>query len=141
MSLLDYLKSSGLTVEVVLDKLRVSPAELITLEIKQYILTNKSALLTELTSADDKADPIEQLPPVDDGVSTLTTITEQPHTAVTTSLGWVHARDKYLGHLMGCRLSDVDTGRCCHAPTNRYCAIGAVLRQQYNDTPKEPASW
>ena len=87
MSLLDYLKSSGLTVEVVLDKLRVSPAELITLEIKQYILTNKSALLTELTSADDKADPIEQLPPVDDGVSTLTTITEQPHTAVTTSLG------------------------------------------------------
>ena len=43
---------------------------------------------------------------------------------------WCRAYDPYINHLMLCR--------ACHAPTNRYCVIGAELRQRYDQTPMEP---
>lgn len=42
---------------------------------------------------------------------------------------WVAARDQFINHLMPCR--------ACYAPTNRYCATGALLRQCYDQTPME----
>ena len=44
---------------------------------------------------------------------------------------WRKARDQYINHLMSCR--------ACHAPTGRYCAAGAELRQHYDQTPMEHA--
>lgn len=51
-------------------------------------------------------------------------------TAATASPDWLLARDQYMGHLMTCAT--------CYAPTGRYCATGADLRQQYQLTPMEP---
>jgi len=51
-------------------------------------------------------------------------------TAATASPDWLLARDQYMGHLMTCP--------ACYAPTGRYCATGADLRQQYQFTPMEP---
>ncbi len=51
------------------------------------------------------------------------------NTAATASPEWRLARDNYIGHLMACR--------ACHAPTGRYCASGAELRQQYNQASME----
>lgn len=48
-------------------------------------------------------------------------------TAATASPEWREARDLYIEHLMTCR--------ACHAPTIRYCVMGASLRQQYENTP------
>ncbi len=45
-------------------------------------------------------------------------------TAATASPEWHHTRDQYLNHLMVCR--------ACHAPTSRYCPVGAELRADYN---------
>lgn len=45
------------------------------------------------------------------------------HTAATASPEWIASRDSYISHLMTCR--------DCHAPTGRYCAAGADLRQRY----------
>lgn len=70
-------------------------------------------------------------------VNTVNTPTrEQPGkqayilTAATASPDWLLARDQYMGHLMTCAT--------CYAPTGRYCATGADLRQQYQFTPMEP---
>lgn len=51
--------------------------------------------------------------------------------AATASPDWCQIRDQYINHLMSCR--------ACHAPTNRYCADGADLRQHYERTPMERA--
>lgn len=48
-------------------------------------------------------------------------------TAVTASPEWLAARNAFYHHLMPCR--------SCHAPTGRYCAAGAELRQHYDQTP------
>lgn len=45
-------------------------------------------------------------------------------TAATASPEWIAARDHHIGHLMTCR--------ACYAPTGRYCASGADLRQRYD---------
>lgn len=50
-------------------------------------------------------------------------------TVVMATPEWVVARDQYISHLMACR--------ACYAPTNRYCATGAKLRQCYEQTPME----
>lgn len=52
-------------------------------------------------------------------------------TAASASPVWLIARDNFIGHLMGCH--------SCHAPTNRYCALGAQLRARYNETPMRDA--
>lgn len=52
-------------------------------------------------------------------------------TAASASPVWLLARDNFLGHLMGCD--------SCHAPTNRYCTVGAQLRTMYNDAPMRDA--
>lgn len=52
-SFLDFLRWAGLTVEVAGDKLRVSPAERITPELRQHIITHKVELLAELSSASE----------------------------------------------------------------------------------------
>ena len=53
------------------------------------------------------------------------------HTAATATLEWIAARDHYVSHLMACC--------ACYAPNGRYCAAGAELRQQYEQTPRERA--
>lgn len=110
MAALDYLLEAGLTVESVADRLRVSPAERITDDIRRYVVEHKGELLAELTAAND----------------------DQPAhsyilTAATASPEWIAARDNYIGHLMACR--------ACYAPTGRYCAAGARLLVLYESTP------
>lgn len=51
MAALDYLRRAGLTVEAVDDKLRASPVERITPEVRHYITSHKVALLAELAAA------------------------------------------------------------------------------------------
>ncbi|MGE8096630.1 hypothetical protein ACQKP6_01455 [Pseudomonas fluorescens] len=51
-------------------------------------------------------------------------------TAATTTPEWCRVRDRYINHLMLCRV--------CHGPKGRYCVTGAELRQQYNQTPMVP---
>ncbi|MBK5537369.1 hypothetical protein JFV28_09145 [Pseudomonas sp. TH05] len=53
-------------------------------------------------------------------------------TAATASSEWHQSRNLYIGHLMSCR--------ACHAPTVRYCATGAALRQRYDHTSMESTS-
>lgn len=69
-----------------------------------------------------------------DGGSTPPAADDQPphavKTAATASPEWRQSRDRYISHLMACR--------ACHAPTGRYCANGATLRDQYDNTPMEP---
>lgn len=48
-------------------------------------------------------------------------------TAATASPDWLLVRDQHMGHLMTCAT--------CYAPTGRYCATGADLRQQYESAP------
>ncbi|SFL11287.1 hypothetical protein [Azotobacter beijerinckii] len=53
MAALDYLRRAGLTVELDGDRLRVTPANRITAEARQYLRDRRSELLAELKSADD----------------------------------------------------------------------------------------
>lgn len=112
---LDYLRQAGLNVEAVAGKLRVSPVELLTGEARQFITTNKAALLKELSAhLETKAstEPCRALPLV--------------LTAATASTAWKQIRDQYINHLMTCG--------ACHAPTRRYCAVGRSVRELYGDT-------
>lgn len=123
MAALDYLHQAGLVVELEGKRLRVSPASRITDEHRQYLSNHRVALLAELEVANDPQ--IASVPQQ-----------EQTHhfirTAATASSEWHQSRNLYIGHLMSCR--------ACHAPTIRYCATGAVLRQRYDNTPMESTS-
>ena len=142
MATLDYLRGAGLIIEKMDGRLRASPAERITPEIRQYILAHKAALLAELsiTSAPIQhaaSSTRETGKPEPSQVNTVNTPTREPPgkqayilTAATASPEWLLARDQYMGHLMTCAT--------CYAPMGRYCATGADLRQQYQFTPMEP---
>ncbi|WP_231975063.1 hypothetical protein [Pseudomonas pohangensis] len=52
-------------------------------------------------------------------------------TAATASSEWIAARDQWHNHFAACG--------ACHAPTGRYCAAGAELRQRYNALTEEQA--
>lgn len=51
MTALEHLNMAGLTVEVVAGRLRAYPAERLTPEIRAFISSNKSTLLSELEAA------------------------------------------------------------------------------------------
>lgn len=53
MAALDYLLGVGLSVEIIGDKLRVTPANLITDAIGQFVRDHKAEILIELTVAND----------------------------------------------------------------------------------------
>lgn len=53
MAALDYLHRAGLTVEAVAGKLRASPVERITPELRRFIVEHKVELLIELSAAND----------------------------------------------------------------------------------------
>lgn len=57
MAALDYLRRAGLTVEAVDGKLRASPVELITPELRHYLRAHKVELLAELAAANDPQPP------------------------------------------------------------------------------------
>ena len=69
------------------------------------------------------ADHLAQLPQIEE-------VNGEPqhliHTAATATLEWIAARDQYVSHLMACC--------ACYAPNGRYCAAGAELRQQFEQT-------
>lgn len=117
MAALDYLLRAGLTVVTVADKLRVTPAERITPDLRQHIITHKAELLAELNPTHDQAD--EMGSKADCHILT----------AATASPDWRQARDRYIDHLMACH--------ACHAPAGRYCAAGRDVRQQYKITSME----
>ncbi|MFJ2327786.1 hypothetical protein [Pseudomonas sp. NPDC087690] len=123
MAALDYLRQAGLVVELVGERLRVSPASRINDEHRQYLNKHLAELLAELEVVNDPqiASVAQQ---------------EQPQhvirTAATATYEWQQSRDLYIGHLMSCR--------ACHAPTVRYCATGAALHQRYDNTSMETTS-
>ncbi|SEJ34046.1 hypothetical protein SAMN05216201_107106 [Pseudomonas linyingensis] len=143
MAALDYLRRVGLSVEAVGDKLRVTPANLVTDAIGQFVRDHKAEILVELagTDASQVADTIRSSPAWIDRPQRI----EQPveirveeeegkpqriiHTAATASPAWLEADAAYTNHLMTCR--------ACHAATGRYCASGADLRQRYIATQME----
>lgn len=57
MAALDYLHRAGLTVEAVAGKLRASPVERITPELRRFIVEHKVELLVELAAANDPLPP------------------------------------------------------------------------------------
>tara|TARA_R110000850_G_scaffold152858_1_gene276168 strand:- start:1587 stop:1958 length:372 start_codon:yes stop_codon:yes gene_type:complete len=119
MAALDSLRRAGLTVVTVADKLRVTPVERITPDLRQHIMTHKAELLAELDAANENNRAKDDTQSNEPARHTLTAATASPE--------WRQAREQYINHLMGCR--------GCHAPTNRYCGTGADLRQQYTVTP------
>lgn len=103
----------------------MSPASLITYEHRQYLNNHCVALLAELEVAND---PQIASVPQQEQTQTQHVI----RTAATASSEWHQSRNLYIGHLMSCR--------ACHAPTIRYCAKGAALRQRYDNTSMEATS-
>ena len=95
------------------------------------IKAHKLELIEALSAANDPAkdDPVLDhaviQPQIEDGPQHVI------RTAATASPEWITARDRYIHHLMPCR--------ACHAPTGRYCATGADLRQRYNAVTEEQA--
>lgn len=53
MAALDYLRGAGLAVELEGERLRVTPADRITAELRQFVRANRSELLAELSAAND----------------------------------------------------------------------------------------
>lgn len=47
----------------------------------------------------------------------------EPEKPMHTNAPWETQHQAFLQHLM--------SGRCCHAPTGRYCSAGEALRQAY----------
>lgn len=154
MAALDYLRRAGLTVEAVADKLRVSPFELITPELRSFIVEHKAGLLAELgasinlpaptrpalrlvesTSPQAVADAPPAAPaPTPTPAPEAEAASEPQHfirTAATATPEWRAARDQFHNHIFG---------DCpgCHPPTGRYCPTGAELRAIYDTTPMEP---
>lgn len=62
MAALDYLHRAGLTVEAVAGKLRASPVERITPELRRFIVEHKVELLIELSAANDPQSAAEAPP-------------------------------------------------------------------------------
>lgn len=95
------------------------------------IKAHKLELIEVLSAANDPAKDDPALdhaviqPQIEDGPQHVI------RTAATASPEWITARDRYIHHLMPCR--------ACHAPTGRYCATGADLRQRYNAVTEEQA--
>lgn len=123
MAALDYLRQAGLVVELEGTRLRVSPASRITDEHRQYLNNHRVALLAELEVANDPQ--IASIPQQEQAQYVI-------RTASTASSEWHQSRNLYIGHLMSCR--------ACHAPTVRYCARGAALRQRYDNISMEATS-
>jgi len=123
MAALDYLRQSGLVVELEGKRLRVSPASRITDDHRQYLNDHRVELLAELEVANDPQ--IVSIPQQEQTQHVI-------RTAATASSEWHQSRNLFIGHLMSCR--------ACHAPTVRYCATGAVLRQRYDNTSMETTS-
>lgn len=67
MAALDYLSRAGLTVEAVAGKLRASPVERITPELRRFIIEHKVELLVELTAANEITPPWLHLLALADG--------------------------------------------------------------------------
>jgi hypothetical protein len=92
------------------------PAALLA-EIKAHRLE----IIEALSAVNDCTAPAADLEGSEPARYTLSAATAAPE--------WIAARDQFYSHLMPCR--------ACHAPTGRYCAAGAELRQRYELTPME----
>lgn len=112
-ALVDYLRRAGLAVELEGERLRVTPADRLTEDLRQFVYDHRAELLAELGTANDAQSASEPQHFV--------------RTAATATPEWRAARDQYLSHVMTCRT--------CHAPTGRYCPTGAELRATYDATP------
>ena len=53
MAALDYLSEAGLAVELEGDRLRVTPADRITADLRQFVRAHRAELLAELSAAND----------------------------------------------------------------------------------------
>lgn len=53
MAALDYLRRAGLAVELEGNRLRVTPADLITADLRQFVRDHRAELLAELSAAND----------------------------------------------------------------------------------------
>lgn len=53
MAALDYLRGAGLAVELEGERLRVSPADRITADLRQFVREHRAELLAELIAAND----------------------------------------------------------------------------------------
>lgn len=114
-ALVDYLRGAGLAVELEGERLRVTPADRLTEDLRQFVRDYRAELLAELSTVNDAQSASEPQHFV--------------RTAATASPEWLVARDQYHGHIFAC---------ChCHPPTGRYCPTGTALRVSYDATPME----
>lgn len=140
MAALDYLRGAGLAVELEGERLRVTPADLITADLRQFVRDHRAELLAELSAAND-AEPASE-PPQAPAVTAPTPtpapaaesapeVTSEPQhfirTAATATPEWREVRDQYHNHVFACP--------GCYPPTGRHCQTGADLRAIYNATP------
>ncbi|MBV2132707.1 hypothetical protein KRX52_07800 [Pseudomonas sp. MAP12] len=61
MAALDYLRGAGLAVELEGERLRVTPADRITADLRQFVRDHRAELLAELSAAND-AQPASEPP-------------------------------------------------------------------------------
>ena len=111
--LVDYLRRAGLAVELEGERLRVTPADRLTEDLRQFVRDYRAELLAELSTVNDAQSASEPQHFV--------------RTAATATPEWLAARDQYYGHAFACIL--------CHPPTGRYCPTGTALRAIYEATP------
>lgn len=140
MAALDYLRGTGLAVELEGERLRVTPADRITADLRQFVRDHRAELLAELSAA-NHAQPASESPeapaapapaptPAPAAESAPEVASEPQHfirTAATAKPEWLASRDQYHRHIFACP--------GCYAPTGRYCQTGADLRAIYDATP------
>lgn len=107
---LNMARAAGLTLVLIGDRLTWRAEYQPHADLLGAIKEHRTAIIAALSAAKDPLD--------------------QPRyfirSAATAAPEWIAVRDQYINHLMSCR--------ACYAPTDRYCASGAGLRQQYNNT-------
>lgn len=130
MAALEYLAKAGLTVEAVAGKLRASPADRLTPEIREFIGANKATLLAELQAANQQAHGLDRDQLRANEQTHATNSPLVPNVADDAAIKR-QLHDAYISHIMG----KGRASNCCYARAGRYCPEGQRLWDAYRLHP------